>query len=139
MKRPSKCATSLKQTRLIAPEVEFLGTKHCQLLFCLALLAFIGLSCTLKAKKTSLKYVQFAVFAGAIFCEEKQESPGRLKYILRKKRVWGIFRFPFVTHFMLVSLRKSRSRFDFLVWNAIIPLIRDICKFPHTLFNPFPS
>ena len=50
------------------------------------------------------------------------------------KRVWGIFRFPFVTHFMSVSLRKSRSRFDFFVWNAIIPLIRDICKFPHTLF-----
>ena len=35
---------------LIAPEVEFLGTKHCQLSFCLALLAFIGLSWTLKAK-----------------------------------------------------------------------------------------
>ena len=30
------------------------------------------------------------------------------------KRVWGIFRFPFVTYFMSVSLRKSRSRFDFL-------------------------
>ena len=29
---------------------------------------------------------------------------------------------------MSVSLRKSRSRFDFLLWNAIIPLIRDICK-----------
>ena len=55
------------------------------LLFCLALLALIGLSCTLKAKKTSLKYVQFPVFAGAIVCEEKQESSGRLKYILRKK------------------------------------------------------
>ena len=51
-----------------------------------------------------------------------------------EKRVWGIFRFPFVTHFMSVSLRKSGSRFDFLVWNAIIPLIRDICKFPHNLF-----
>ena len=34
---------------------------------------------------------------------------------------------------MSVSLRKSRSRFDFLVLNAIIPLIQDICKFPHTL------
>ena len=44
------------------------------------------------------------------------------------KRVWGIFRFPFVTHFISVSLRKSRSRFDFFVWNAIIPLIRDICN-----------
>ena len=67
------------------------------LLFCLALLASIGLSCTLKAKKTSLKYVQFPVFAGAIVCEEKQESSGRLKYILREKieRIFGkINRFP---------------------------------------------
>ena len=38
--------------------------------------------------------------------------------------MWGIFRFPFVTHIMS---RESRSRFDFLVWNAKIPLIRDIC------------
>ena len=55
----------------------------------------------------------------------------RLSFLLSNS---GIFRFPFVTHFMTVSLRKSPSRFDFLVWNAIIPLIRDICNFPHTLF-----
>ena len=50
------------------------------------------------------------------------------------KKVWGIFRFPFVTHFMSVSLRKSRSWFDFLVLNAIIPLIRDITHRIHSWY-----
>ena len=67
--------------------MEFLGTKYCQLLFCLALLAFIGLSCTLKAKyhKISLKYVQFPVFDRSHFFLKKKERSGQLKYIQRKE------------------------------------------------------